>query len=239
MKLHDGDLEVLTKVLQQSTVLQTLLLCKNNLTFTNGRFIKALAHNKTLLTLNVSSNQISNEAAKLFADALKVNQRIKILHLGQNHISGVGAQRLAITFARHSSLQEIYLGGNKIGDKAAQELCNAQASNCSIKVLDLNGNPISSHIKRNIKATTKFIAQRNTLIAQKDEEITSLKAHVNKLKEAIMSKDDELASLKMRNLNANASMKKASGNTVEDGSEMNEERTKKRLRALSPEDSSS
>ena len=72
MKLHDGDLEVLTKVLQQSTVLQTLLLCKNNLTFANGRFIKALAHNKTLLTLNVSSNQISNEAAKLFADALKV-----------------------------------------------------------------------------------------------------------------------------------------------------------------------
>ena len=168
---------------------------------------------------------------------MKVNQHIKILHLGQNHISGVGAQRLAITFARHSSLQEIYLGGNKIGDKAAQELCNAQASNCSIKVLDLNGNPISSHIKRNIKATTKFIAQRNTLIAQKDEEITSLKAHVNKLKESIMSKDDELASLKRRN--ANASMTKARGTTVDDGNEMNEERTKKRLRALSPEDSSS
>ena len=169
---------------------------------------------------------------------MKVNQHIKILHLGQNHISGVGAQRLAITFARHSSLQEIYLGGNKIGDKAAQELCNAQASNCSIKVLDLNGNPISSHIKRNIKATTKFIAQRNTLIAQKDEQITSLKAYVNKLKESIMSKDDELASLKMRNSNSNANAS-MSGTTVEDGSEMNEERTKKRLRALSPEDSSS
>ena len=104
-------------------------------------------------------------------------------------------------------------------------------------MLDLRGNPISSHIKRNIKATTKFIAQRNTLIAQKDEEISSLKAHVHKLKESIMSKDDEIASLKMRN--ANASMKKASGTTVEDGSEMNEERTKKRLRALSPEDSTS
>ena len=33
----------------------------------------------------------------------------------------------------------------------------------------------------------------------------------------------------MRNSNTNASMKKASGTTVEDGNEMNEERTKKRL----------
>ena len=169
---HDGlqssyETEVLTEVLQQSTVLQTLLLCNNNLTFANGRFIKALAHNKTLLTLNVSSNQISNEAAKLFADALKVNQSIKILHLGQNHISGVGAQRLAITFARHSSLQKIYLGGNKIGDKAAQELCNACASNCSIKLIDLRGNPISSIIKRNIKATTKFIDNEILLLHKK------------------------------------------------------------------------
>ena len=59
-----------------------------------------------------------------------------------------------------------------------------------------------------------------------------------------MSKDDEIASLKVgepkvnQMRNSDASMT-ASSNTVEGGNEMNEERTKKRLRALSPEESSS
>ena len=65
--LHDSEIDVLNEVIKKSKVLEVLLLCNNNLTLANGRFTDALAKNCTLRTLNLHSNQISNEGAKQLA----------------------------------------------------------------------------------------------------------------------------------------------------------------------------
>ena len=58
--LHDSEIDVLNEVIKKSKVLEVLLLA-------NGRFTDALAKNCTLRTLNLHSNQISNEGAKQLA----------------------------------------------------------------------------------------------------------------------------------------------------------------------------
>ena len=89
-KLQDSHIEGLVKLLAQSQNIKTLILSGNKITLTNGKFAKALAHNRTLLVLNLHNNNIGNEGAKSLSDALKVNQTLEKLHLGNNHIGQSG-----------------------------------------------------------------------------------------------------------------------------------------------------
>mmetsp|Transcript_5346 Transcript_5346/g.9457 ORF Transcript_5346/g.9457 Transcript_5346/m.9457 type:complete len:291 (+) Transcript_5346:119-991(+) len=221
--LHDGDsdIEVLIRVLQESEVLEVLLLCSNQITLSDGTFTDALAQNHTLRVLNLYNNKIGVEGATRLAEALKVNRTLQQIHLGWNHVGDKGAQMLADSFNVNSSLRQIWLNGNRIGDNGAHKLANALASNYSPIQLTLADNHISSDMNKNIKSIHDFMVKRdhemkskNEEIAAKDrallgkeeelaskiEQIASLEAHVKQLEQSLASKDNKIASPSTPNL---------------------------------------
>ena len=55
----------------------------------------ALIQNRTLLTLELGTNNLTDHAAQLMGDMLKINMTLEGLSLWQNEISAPGAQALA------------------------------------------------------------------------------------------------------------------------------------------------
>ena len=55
----------------------------------------ALSRNRTLLTLEVGTNGLTDGSAQQIGDALRFNSTLEGLSLWQNEISGQGAQCLA------------------------------------------------------------------------------------------------------------------------------------------------
>ena len=55
----------------------------------------ALCRNRTLVTLELGTNALTNSSAQCLGDALKLNFKLEGLSLWQNEITGQGAQRLA------------------------------------------------------------------------------------------------------------------------------------------------
>lgn len=77
--------------------------------------VEALASNKPIINLNLSSNKITDETIKFIAEGLFSN----------NH------------------LKQLYLKGNLITDYGIRHLSESLKYNNSIKVLDLNNNPFT------------------------------------------------------------------------------------------------
>lgn len=55
----------------------------------------ALCRNRTLVTLELGTNVLTDTGAQLLGDALKLNFKLEGLSLWQNEISGRGAQCIA------------------------------------------------------------------------------------------------------------------------------------------------
>ena len=121
--LFDDDLDVLIKVIEQSTVLEKLYLDnrywieeieenRNKLTLADGKFAKAIAKNTTLKKLSLSYNNISLQGIELLANALKENNTLQGLLLGGSNyrrIDDEGAKCIAEMLADNETLQELWL----------------------------------------------------------------------------------------------------------------------------------
>ena len=167
----DEDCEVLAEVLQATAVLETLHLSDRSvIALKNSKFIKALAKNRTIKTLNfdwarcgdegakalaavlkenttienidLDRNEISDVGAKAFAAALKENDTLQTLNLVRNNISDVGAKALAAALKVNASIQELYLDRNEIGYVGAAALAAALKENITLKQLTLDFNNI-------------------------------------------------------------------------------------------------
>jgi len=94
--LCGDDLDVLMKVIKQSTVLEELDLECNNLTLADGKLANAIATNTTLKVLGLYKNCINPQGTKHLADALKKNNTtLEVLSLGGNNIGDEGAKYIA------------------------------------------------------------------------------------------------------------------------------------------------
>jgi len=201
-ELYDEDMGVLVKVVQESEVLEGLLLCSNHITLADGAFTSALAQNHTLRTLNLYNNKIGVEGAKCLAAALKVNSSLQQLHLGGNHIGDKGAQFLADSLVVNKGLSKIWLNRNRIGDNGAHRLANALACNYVPKQIALEENHISCDMKKTIKSIHTFMAKRKRetrrneiVIARKDKEIRIKDEELASKSEELTSKSEQIASL--------------------------------------------
>jgi len=67
--LDENDIEVLARVLEESDVLDVLLLSSNHVTLAEGTFADALSRNNTLRVLNLFNNKIGVEGAKRLSAA--------------------------------------------------------------------------------------------------------------------------------------------------------------------------
>ncbi|XP_066020326.1 NACHT, LRR and PYD domains-containing protein 3-like [Pocillopora verrucosa] len=99
-----------------------------------------------LRSLNLTRNQLTDEAAKYLAEAINSNNsQLRTLNLSENNISDIGAQHLADAINNNNcQLRELYLSHNNILDIGAQHLAEAiNNNNCQLRELYLTHNNIS------------------------------------------------------------------------------------------------
>ena len=133
--LLDDDLDILYKVIEQSTALEHLDLSYNRLTLSDGKLANAMAKNTTLQVIGLGGNNIGVNGVKHLANALKKNYTLQILDLGfnNNSIGDEGARCIADMLADNKSLQVIYLNHNNIGDQGVQSLAASLIVNTGIR----------------------------------------------------------------------------------------------------------
>ena len=96
--------------------------------------------------LNLTRNQLTDEAAKYLAEAINNNNcQLHTLNLSFNKISDIGAQHLAEAINNNNcQLRTLDLSANSISDIGAKELAKAiNNSNCLLHTSDLSANSIS------------------------------------------------------------------------------------------------
>jgi len=117
--LQDEDLDEVTKVLEESKVLEVLDMSSNKLAFTNSKFIYAVAKNPTLTVLFLNGNTVGPKGALALSSILKCTQTIRKLSLSNNEILAEGARHLASALLTNKSLTFMDLRNNNIGDEGA------------------------------------------------------------------------------------------------------------------------
>ena len=96
--------------------------------------------------LNLTRNQLTDEAAKYLAEAINNNNcQLRTLNLTANNISDIGAQHLAEAINNNNcQLRTLYLSHNNISDIGAENLAEAiNNNNCQLHTLDFSHNKIS------------------------------------------------------------------------------------------------
>lgn len=133
--LNDDDLDVLYKVIEESTVLEWLDLSDNNLTLDDGVLTDAVANNATIKVLNLTNNNIGLQGIKLFADVLKKeNTTLKGLSLAGNNIGDEGAKSIADMLVVNKSLQVIELHNNHISLQGFKHLADVLKENKTLEI---------------------------------------------------------------------------------------------------------
>ena len=118
-----------------------------------------------LVRLNLSSNNIGDDGAKMIADALKVNHSLKTMSLIGNIIGDDGAKFIADALKDNHCLKMLLLSNNSICDDGAKMIADAMNVNHSLRTLVLSDNKISSDgkeylskIKREWKEVDRYIS---------------------------------------------------------------------------------
>ena len=99
-----------------------------------------------LSSLNLTRNQLTDEAAKYLAEAINSNNsQLRTLNLSENNISHIGARHLAEAINNNNcQLRTLNLSANNISDIGAQHLAEAiNNNNCQLHTLNLSYNNIS------------------------------------------------------------------------------------------------
>ena len=96
--------------------------------------------NSQLSWLDLTNNQLTDEAAEYLAEAINSNNcQLRTLNLRENDISDIGAQHLAKAINNNNcQLRALYLSYNKISNIGAQHLAEAiNNNNCHLHTLNL------------------------------------------------------------------------------------------------------
>jgi len=110
-----------------------------------GYLINPLLRSKSVTTLILSNNNITQESMPFLAELLKKSKTIRAVYLNYNKLEAKGAQALAAAVAVNETLTSLDLWHCSIGDVGATALCNALLSNRKTQVvsLDLATNELS------------------------------------------------------------------------------------------------
>jgi hypothetical protein len=137
---------------------------------------KALKTNRTLVTLELGDNLISNSGAEEMGRALIENCTLKGLSLWHNRIFPDGAEGLAEGLRHNSTLEWLGLGCNHISDIGLKAICEslqANYENSHLTWLALGGNNITD---RGIKHLA-FLLKGSINQQDSDELETQLNTH--------------------------------------------------------------
>ena len=215
-EIIDEAADKLTNILLQSTSLQELDLSYSSLSKLDSlRIFKGMKNISSLIKINVSHNEIIDEAADELANVLLHNTLLQELDLSYNSLSKLDSLRILKGMKNISSLIKINVSHNEIVDEAADELVSVLLQNTSLQELDLSYNNLSkldslSILKgmKNISSLVKINVSHNKIIDEAADELASVLLHNTLLQELdlsynSLSKLDSLRILKgMKNISS-------------------------------------
>jgi Ran GTPase-activating protein (RanGAP) involved in mRNA processing and transport len=105
----------------------------------------ALLVNKTVTTLDLSNNLITDKGALYLASAMVERDLVRVLVLAGNKLAYNSAEIFAELLQRSKSLAVLDLSGNKIDDKACVVLAEALKSNKTLQECNLSHNKLSEN----------------------------------------------------------------------------------------------
>ncbi|CAF1390318.1 unnamed protein product [Rotaria sordida] len=100
--------------------------------------------NKQCIELDMSSNRLTSEGARLLANAFEQNTVLEMLDLSNNRIRDEGVQHLVTTLRTYRHLKHLRLGTNAITDIGAEHLARLLLENGLLKLLELSSNELTS-----------------------------------------------------------------------------------------------
>lgn len=105
----------------------------------------ALLVNKTVTTLDLSNNLVTDKGALYLASAIVENDRVQVFVLAGNKLAFNSAQIFAELLERSKSLTILDLSGNKIDDKACGILAEAVKNNETLQEFNLGQNELTEN----------------------------------------------------------------------------------------------
>lgn len=98
--------------------------------------VEALKDNKIVTVLNLGSNKIGDDEAKVIANVLKNNTTLTALFLDNNEIGHEGAMAIAEALKSNKTLTQLGIVANNIGNKGVEALAAALNVNTTLTILD-------------------------------------------------------------------------------------------------------
>ncbi|KJE93544.1 hypothetical protein CAOG_08774 [Capsaspora owczarzaki ATCC 30864] len=139
---NDGA-QAVAEALKVSRTLVSIELGQNHISDVGARAIaETLKVNKTVAEVTLRQNQIGDAGAQAFAEALKVNTNLRWLNLSSTQLGDAGARAIAETLKVNTTLKYLYLNRNQIGDAGAQSIAEALKVNTTLIDLHLHTNRI-------------------------------------------------------------------------------------------------
>ena len=116
--------------------------------------------NKTLCSINLSGNDITDSGVKTLAEAITVNETLQILNLARNNIADEGARSLAQSIQKNKILQELDISKNWISKEGIMRIVEACRKNRTIHKLVCTHNNLS---RSGLTTINEYIEKENAI----------------------------------------------------------------------------
>ena len=117
-------------------------------------------HMSSLVSLDVSNNNIGAEGAESLAKTFQQSKCLKSLDISQNNIGDDGAKALAEALHTNDSIEELNVSENDIGEFGVKALAMALSTNNCLHVLNVSGMSMSRHYKRVLVYVRRRVLQK-------------------------------------------------------------------------------
>ena len=138
-------IQYLARALQtnQRQSLTKLNLCKNKIGVDGIQYLFHILQVNQLVSLDLSHNQINDEAIQSLADALQTNRTLTYLNLSSNRVTHYGIQQLAIALLNCQTLISLDLSHNRIQSQGVPYLVDL-LRNTTLNTVDFSWNGLGN-----------------------------------------------------------------------------------------------
>ena len=151
----------ISEYLKNNSSLCKLKLSKNNITDEGAKiFAEAIQVNTILQELDICKNEITDEGAKVFAEAIQINTTLQSLNISQNKITDEGAKKLAEAIVINKTLQELNISKNWISKEGVMRIVEACTKNRILHKLVCTHSNLS---KSGLAAINEYIRKENAV----------------------------------------------------------------------------
>ena len=117
------------------------------------KIAKGLQNTSSLTILNITNNNISEEAADDMAAVLSHNTKLQELYVGENNLQASGAMKIAKGLQNTSSLTILNISNN---EEAVDDIAAVLSHNNKLVTLELGNNYLGTlGVKKIVKALQK------------------------------------------------------------------------------------